>query len=401
MCAAALMLYLLQPLNAETGAGSDSVTAVGCGGGLCLLGVYHSGESRLVKYDGHRFEDLSEKAGFDGLITVIAWNGDYFLIGGDNGRLYKYDGTRFRDLSEMLGWGQNVQVQEIIPSGRVWVIYGASVANERVFSRVFDGEGFSDAPPGLAWELIPAGDGRFWFICHKNGGDRVCEYNGTAIAEVAEIPYAGLHYRPFWNGEYMLLVVDYTENGRKHSRLLAFDGNGFTELNYPPAPVAEIAWNGNYWLVNYRSDGKYKFGVVYRDRFAEVDAPLDTGASAIACNGDYCLVSYRCDGLYRFSGADFENLSTDLKKAGTGCVSRIIWSGNFWLLLLQEERGSVVLKYDGSAFRDITPFLTKTFTSKAAEKSPESPPEERKAVCGPAMLMLLTALILAGVRKAI
>ena len=398
-CLSLLVMFslLLQLSAADTGI---RVTSMGCGGGLCLAGIYHDGKSGLAKYDGHTFnvipvEDLNEP------IVLIAWNGEYFLLVGEKGRLLEYDGHNLRDITSQLGWGYGTQILKLIPSGGRWLIYGASMANDETLSAVYDGERFSGASRGLGWEIVPVGKGRFWFVCAKNKENyAICEYSGKEIRDIADIPPSEVDfYRLYWNGEYLLLVGNYVENGSWYSRLVVFNGTDFKEVNYSREPVTKIAWNGNYWVVSYYSGNNYRFGKVYEDRFVDLGAVLNTSASALVCNGNYCLVSYRCGGVYGFNGTHFENLTGSLREAGVECADKIAWGGNFWLLLQQKERGDMVLKYDGTAFADITPLLRKAFTSKTAEEPPESPPE-RKAVCGPTMLMLLSVLIIvAGIKR--
>ncbi|NOZ59554.1 MAG: hypothetical protein GXO66_08295 [Euryarchaeota archaeon] len=353
------------------------ITSVGCGGDVCLLGIYHYGKSGLVKYDGHSFHvipagDLKEP------VVRIAWNGEYFLVAGEKGRLLEYDGHNLRDLTSQLGWGYGTQVLKFIPGGKRWLIYGASMANEETLSAVYDGERFSRAPKGLVWEIVPVGNGRFWFVCDN----AVCEYSGREIREIADIPLSNVDFhRLYWNGKHLLLVGDYAQNGSWYSRLIAFDGTYFKKLNYPREPLTKIAWNGNYWVVNYYSENNYRFGKVYEDKFVEAGTVINTSTSALVCNGSYCLVSYRCRGVYGFDGEHFENLTESLREAGAECADKITWSGGFWLVLQQDSRGTVLLKYSGGAFEDLTPRLLEVLSEQSiAENKTAGISEQQKLI---------------------
>lgn len=351
----------------------------------------------LLKYDGVRFEDLSKEANLSELsVTKIKWNGEYFLIAGDNGGLIKYDG-KFQDLTSQLGWGFGIQILELIPSGELWLIYGVSWANEMVLVKKFDGNNFEDVSSSLGWELIPLDNGSYWFICSDKMG--ICEYDGK---EIKKLIYFSTEEKLTprivgWNGKYLLLEQSYIEDGSKHSKLLTFDGNKIREINFSFGSITKIAWNGNYWVVNYYSGNNYRFGKIYEDKFVEVSALLNTSASALVCSGSYCLVSYRCGGVYGFNGTHFENLTESLREAGAECADKIAWDGNFWLLLQQNSRATVLLKYNGAAFEDLTPQLLKVLSEQSAgDKNVEIArgKTKEKAVCGPTLILLLPILLL-------
>jgi len=362
------------------------------------LQIFKPKKTLLIKYDGTRFEDISREANLSKLlITQIKWNGEYFLIAGDNGKLIKYD-EKFQDLTSQLGWGFGVQIQRLIPSGELWLIYGVSQANEMVFVKKFDGKNFEDIPPSLSWELVPLNNGSYWFVCSDKTG--ICEYDGNKIKK---LPYFFteeiLNPRIIgWNGRYLLLEQLQNTDSSKHGKLLIFDGNKISEINFSFGQVTKIAWNGKYWLINYYSGNNYRFGKLYEDKFVSVGSLLNTSTYALVCNGSYCLVSYRCGGVYRFNGTHFKNLTEGLREAGVECADKIVWNGNFWLILQQDSRSTVLLKYDGTAFEDLTPRLHEVLSEHATGEKNKSTETirgetEKKAVCGPTLILLLITLL--------
>lgn len=104
--------------------------------------------SKLLKYDGIEFTDLTEKSGFGKeRVSGVSWNGEYWLIGGEKGKLMKYDGVVFTDLTykaslkgiEAIAWG-----------GGYWLIGGPGTLQK------YDGSSFTDLTPQLKAALPPS-----------------------------------------------------------------------------------------------------------------------------------------------------------------------------------------------------------------------------------------------------
>jgi hypothetical protein len=95
--------------------------------------LFYSNE-KLIKYDGEIFEDI---ASIGRLTPAIAWNGWYWLIGGEEGMLQEYDGNVFTDLESEAGFSGYIQA--IGWNGNYWII-GDTVGD----LRKYNGEAFTD-----------------------------------------------------------------------------------------------------------------------------------------------------------------------------------------------------------------------------------------------------------------
>lgn len=168
-----------------------------------------------------------------------------------------------------------------------------------------------------------------------------------------------------WNGEYWLMETGYS--------LVKYDGRSFSVERYvsgvySPYRVRKMAWNGEYWLILYLLAGT-------------------EGSAVTKYNGTDREVL-----LYKF------RLSTYRQWPPVGDVE---WGGGYWRIgtyrfVRTEQRDWVqdymkpsLLKYDGTGFTD----LTKEFW-KAVKKQ-----HERKAICGPAVMLLLALLPAAVFRR--
>ena len=73
---------------------ADQLSALAWNGDYWLIGGYE----KIAVYDGVTVKEL--ETGFTGAVQGIAWNGEYWLIGDSTGMLKTYDGETFEDVTD-------------------------------------------------------------------------------------------------------------------------------------------------------------------------------------------------------------------------------------------------------------------------------------------------------------
>jgi hypothetical protein len=234
-------------------------------------------EPKLYKYDGNKYTDLTNDFPIKyGELQTLAWNGSYWLLGGTESetvaKLFKYDGKRFNDLSSnVLDKTNNIQC--ITWNGSYWLIGGSANG------------------------------------CTNCGGSAGCpalyKYDGNNLTDLSNFINTSSFYCTSsinsiaWNGSYWLVGgVGF---------LLKYDtNNNITKLNLKSsqdqdvAVISSIAWNGSYWLIGgsgssqvpdgprlYKYDGQNMTDLILEFPSNNVYSSINS----IAWNGSYWLVS--------------------------------------------------------------------------------------------------------------
>lgn len=98
----------------------------------------------LARYDGKHLLNLTAKADFKERITTLDWNGEYWLIGANDGTLKKYDGTSFKTIR---GAGLK-SVKAVRWADKYWLIAGKGEDKLQKLLK-YDGAEFEDITPGF------------------------------------------------------------------------------------------------------------------------------------------------------------------------------------------------------------------------------------------------------------
>lgn len=325
-------------------------------------------DTGFARYDGEKLVKLPLIM----LLGGIEWNGEYFLIGGDNAShrgwmpvLIKYDGMR---MVELASFDESVTVQEIGWNGAYWLI-GLSVYNKS------EGEPYS----------------------------RLVKYDGTFTdlwrsSEIVNVEFIE------WSGEYWLIAGN---DGRGRALIYRYDGVEFADLsqNFREARmIYSILWNGEHWLLGGDRGVLKKYdGISFEDLTLQAAFDVEGSVNTIAWNGEYWLItSRRSPRIKAYDGKSFTDLTPALKEilehrlllfGGMG------WNGDYWLIqvtAINQRTNKLeyrLIKYDGR-FTD----LTKAF-SKMGPAETEEARQPEKAVCGPTFVTLMALLLLAIKRR--
>lgn len=93
----------------------------------------------IARYDGKRLLNLTAKADFKDRITSLDWNGEYWLIGANDGTLKKFDGASFKTIK---GAGLN-GIKAVRWADKYWLIAGKGEDGLQKLLK-YDGSEFED-----------------------------------------------------------------------------------------------------------------------------------------------------------------------------------------------------------------------------------------------------------------
>ena len=181
--------------------GISKVTDLACSNYECLIG----GETgKIVKYDGNIFTDLSNNIDFNNDGVKVAWNGDYWLIGGTRylpsesndhiGKIYKYDGSTFTKITEdTMFVGGGPSIFDMAWNGNEWLI-------ARGYSPIslykYNGSAFENLSSQLSNFVSIHGDvisptiywtGNAWLIGGGTYFRHLIRYDGTYMTEIIDL----------------------------------------------------------------------------------------------------------------------------------------------------------------------------------------------------------------------
>jgi hypothetical protein len=177
-----------------------------------------------------------------------------------------------------------------------------------------------DAGVGGQVSAVSRGGGDMWYLITKRdyvneeGSSistfQLVRYDGTTFEKVADLP-DGFFERSMgmgYNGEYLLLT-----DGQ---RLFKYEDGGFTDLTdgidvtwNPSNWCNDIIWADGYWMIVM--DGHL---LTYD---GETFTELMSGVADIAWNGEYWLLIDSDSGLLRYDGETFTDLTCAFQDAGT------------------------------------------------------------------------------------
>ncbi len=281
------------------------------------------------------------------IIKSLAWNGEYWLIGGvqnvsNRGAwkwsplLLKYDGKTLTDLSDNLNL-TNCQIDKIAWNGKYWLLrcsfesYGGIVK--------YDGRKFSELPLSTSCVSLFEWNGSCWLIACRYPA-HLFIYDGRKVKKI-ESNLSRVYSITLADGGWVIAGKD-EEGARK---LLNFDGRQFHERVGIDVAVEKMVWNGKYLLIAgwgklYRYDGARLQDLTQAAGFG------DERISALAWNGRYWLIGGAEGSLKRYDGNEFENLASNLRR-----IEEIAWNGEYWLIV--GEDGKIVM-FDGENFYNIS-----------------------------------------------
>lgn len=147
------------------------------------------------------------------------------------------------------------------------------------------------------------------------------------------------------------------EVGKTKNSLLEFDGANITKItdsvvrpDLNGAYITDIAWNGSYWLVGYRSvpgsdpsplHGPYKSRLLQYDGTSIKELQIAQHALysiySLGWNGKYWIIPVYLPiqdltELWKYDGVSLTRLPVEIPKGET--VSAISWQDNYWVLAL-------------------------------------------------------------------
>ncbi len=246
-------------------------------------------------------------------VHAVAWNGDYWLIGGrlfpeDSSFMVRYDGRNFQGITpEGL---KSAWIKNISWDGKRWVISGEEIvitgkkleSTYRVYSHykayAYDGKSFANITPAtetrvedVKKETLEACNQDYCLLWKKAEG-KLLKYDGKSYADLTK--ESGIQF-PFesvrmmvWNGEYWLIGFGGMEGGG----VVKYDGKSFTTItglpHVPPVSIpqflqtapAAIVWNGKYWLIGTVASPRLSGSLVKYDGSAVTDLTPELKSSA-------------------------------------------------------------------------------------------------------------------------
>jgi hypothetical protein len=295
----------------------------------------------LVRYDGRIFIDLSSEAGFQvpfpisggrsvGTIDALSWNSSEWLIAGGGyckggGLLKSYDGIRFVNLTE-------------VPK---------TYSSKEEFSRAMRNISGIHCVSAIAW------NGSEWLLSSLFPKERLIRY-GEEFKTVANLRVNDIA----WGRGYWLLVTEGI-----YSKLMKYDGATFEEVTpFENITIKALAWNGSEWLISGAFLGQpdhegvpaLKEGFLVRyDGVDYEDLNLSDYVDTITWTGAYWLLGG--DKLLRYDGGKIEEVPLPRY---VSAVSKIRWGGDYGLVIGHSEEKSMLLRYDGNSFQDLTQELS-------------------------------------------
>ncbi len=310
------------------------------------------------------------------------WNGEYWLIAGSTGErglLVRYDGGKFTDLSEEAGFsapsptgGRRMgSVDALAWNGSVWLIAGGGYCKGGGLLKSYDGGRFVNLTPppetysskeefihalrnisGIHCVAALAWNGSEWLLSSLFPGGRVIEYNGSAFNEAVELSHVE-HIA--WGDGYWLLV-----SGGFYSRLVKYDGERLEDVTPEEnISISAIAWNGSEWLIagaelgepDYEGRRRIEetFALRYNgSAFAKVVIPGNAYISSIAWTGRRWLLAGSA--LLSYDGSELEEIPLP---EGVS-YAKVRWGGDYGLVVARSGEGTRLFRYDGSTFKDLT-----------------------------------------------
>ena len=355
-----------------------------------------------------------------GTVTGIAWNGTTWLISYyvNGSHLVEYDGREFAELKLPVREEDfNSSTINFLPKNLDYYIHlNPSVAGwfrdhwvlggtERIAK--YDGETFVVTP--FYWSVHKLKCAESYCLAAgewpgPTGINELFQYNGTEFAFLSDklksttsVPLyqAAFSWNPsggYWLVAFYGLGADEMGKTIKSNLLLRYDGERFLKVMSLPSSfvVSSMDYNGEYWLLG----GGDKLAI-YDGRNLSFVARLSDNENiqTVRRGSGYWLVGTN-SGLVKFDGDRVEKIREGI------IVNDIEWNGEYWLIGGRGYAGPPkLLRYDGSAFEDLTPeLLGAKATNRTAEEPSESPPEENKTICGPTVTILLSTLLMAGMK---
>ncbi|WP_456474158.1 hypothetical protein [Candidatus Pyrohabitans sp.] len=281
----------------------STVHYIGWGERYWLIIIHSMSEDsdKIVVYeDNSGFKTITAGYDFKYLeIKSVVFNSDYWLIGANYGKLLKYDGEKIVDLSDKIGVPEDFStaVTNIAFNGTSWliVINGAfkgkyAVYGEKVLE--YNGYKFTDLTEIFnRTELKPVVTGVNWDPSRKywviTGGNGIIGryFNGsfTVLAEMSEL------YPLPWEG---FGISDVVYNPEDKYWLIA----GYKAYFHPSTPRGVIM----------RFDREKLYDITPYDIFSEIGHEFTV--DEVKLNGDYWLIS--ADGKFlMYDGSAFEDLT--------------------------------------------------------------------------------------------
>lgn len=344
------------------------ISIISWNGEYFLIGTY---EGQIVKYEGEYFSLLKD---FKTPISDIVWSGKQWLISGGN-LLASYDGSDFEVLSK------NYEVSKILCTNKYCLIL-----NNVTGILKFDGRKLEDLSTRIQ-EIV----GRNFLVIdlewsEKEGywsmilNEELIEYDGNSFTLQQHLSQEfkiilKSEFSLAWNDKYWLVGGQKSEE----PALFHYDGKLFTEVIYPKDVFSisggnvpsiyiipqGIAWNGRYWII----DTAYSLVIYDGSNFEKIEYTTASPYTPyrikqMKWNGKYWLVLYSLAGtngsaLAKLEDKKLEWLSYPSFSFPTQWppISSINWNGSYWLIGISYHpmgEEEVLLKYDGKTFTDLT-----------------------------------------------
>ncbi len=295
---------------------------------LLAVSVVFIGAGTLTASAPFTSESLTSHIPGMGYVHSVAWNGSYWLIGGEyDEKLVRYDGgSTYTNLVFNLPIDMHI-VYSVAWNGSYWLIGGDGPLSILV---KYDGTSFTNLgyPPTLNTVHSIAWNGSYWLIGDGGPGTLV-RYDGTTYTSLtSSLPGMTTVFSIAWNGSYWLIGGVGTE------RLVKYDGTNFTDLTSSVSGmnnVNAVAWNGSYWLIGGGGTSslvKYN-GSAFTDLTSNV--PGMSSVHSVAWNGSYWLIGGEgAERLVKYDGTTYTDLTSSIPNMSY--VNSVAWGGGYWLV---------------------------------------------------------------------
>jgi len=234
-----------------------------------------------------------------GTVNAIAWNGAYWLAGGNYGsNLIGLSSDGYKWTSSINNPFPNGQVRKIAWNGSYWVAAGNVENNISVSTDGYNwtssinnpfptNESLSGIANGIAW------NGSYWVAVGAYSNNTAVSTDGynwiRSSSSIFGINGAGNCIA--WNGSYWLAGGEHGQGGMT----IALSSNGYnwsyaSNNPFTGGACVELGWNGSYWVTLGNGSNNIAVSTDGYNWQSSINNPfIDSEAKSISWNGSYWI----------------------------------------------------------------------------------------------------------------